>query len=54
MTKSTDIVKIKMMPEVASNREEIEKNGGLKVLFHKNHMTQDPTLVVFCRLTPEE
>ena len=54
MDKSTDVVRIKMLPEVASLKDEIEKNGGIKLLLHKNMSTQDPTLVIFCRLTLAE
>ena len=54
MDKATDVVKVKMMQEVASNKEDIEKNSGVKLLLHKNMSTQDPTIVIFCRLNISE
>lgn len=53
MNKETDVVKIKMLEEVSTKKTEIENNKGVKVLLHKNMSTQDPTLVIFCRLTLE-
>ncbi len=48
--KSVETVKVKMKPEVAINKDSIEKNYGVKLLLHKNISTQDPTIVIFCRL----
>ena len=54
MDKATNRVKVKMSEEVATNKAEIEeKQGGIKVTMHKDMSTQDPTIVVFCRLNLE-
>lgn len=52
--KSVETVKVKMKPEVATNKDSIEKNNGVKLLLHKNMSTQDPTIVIFCRLNVSE
>lgn len=54
MGASATVVKVKMMQEVASEKAAIEKNNGVKLLLHKDMSTQDPTLVVFCRLNVSE
>lgn len=58
MGTATDLIRIRMTDEVYTDREAIEetsinKHGGLKITFHKNMMTQDPTVVIFCRLNLE-
>ena len=54
MTSAVNKVKIKMSSEVYDNKEEIEADDdygrGLKLTLHKDMSTQDPTLVIFCRL----
>lgn len=51
MSVAKDKVTIRMTEDVYVNREKIEDNGGLKIAFHKTMVAQDPTLVVFCRMT---
>lgn len=55
MAASTDKITIKMLKGLYDEREKINsgKEPGFKLAFHKNMSTQDPTLVVFCRLTLE-
>ena len=50
MSESTDVVRIKMLEKVFTEKDKIESNKGIKVLLHKNMSTMDPTLVIFCRL----
>lgn len=51
MTASKDKVTVRMTGGVYDDREKIENDGGLKIAFHKTGYGQDPTLVVFCRMT---
>lgn len=55
MATSTDKITIKMLKGLYDEREKINsgKEPGFKLAFHKTMSTQDPTLVVFCRLTLE-
>lgn len=55
----TDKIRIRMSEKLASNKEEVETNtkdkpAGLKITLHKNFSTQDPEIVVFCRLKVSE
>lgn len=55
MTSSTNKITIKMKEGLYEKRDEINSGNlpGFKLAFHKNMTTQDPTIVIFCRLTLE-
>ena len=55
MGSSTDKITIKMKEGLYEKRDEINAGTlpGFKLAFHKNMTTQDPTVVIFCRLTLE-
>lgn len=50
MSRAVDKVTIGMTKAVYDNREDIYKNNGLKIAFHKDITQTTPCLVVFCRL----
>lgn len=55
LSRATNKVKIRMSSEVFDYKDEIEADkgsvkGGLKLTLHKDMLTQDPSLVIFCRL----
>ena len=55
MTSSTNKITIKMKEGLYEKRDEINAGNlpGFKIAFHKTMTTQDPTIVIFCRLTLE-
>lgn len=55
MGSSTNKITIKMKEGLYEKRDEINTGTlpGFKLAFHKNMTTQDPTVVIFCRLTLE-
>lgn len=59
MESSTDKIIVRMTEEVFTEKEEIEsdsrdKPAGLKIALHKDMSAQDPSIVIFCRLTISE
>lgn len=58
MSRATNRIKIKMTEKVYTDKETLEPIGdpytGLKVALHKDMSTQDPTIVIFCRLNIED
>jgi len=59
LAKSVDKVRIQMTEDVYTDREAIDTNtkdkpAGLKITLHKNMSTQDPSVVIFCRLNLSE
>ena len=55
MMSSTNKITIRMKEGLYEKRDEINAGNlpGFKLAFHKNMTTQDPTIVIFCRLTLE-
>ncbi len=55
---ATDKISIRMLQGLYDFREEIEagggKNAGFKLAFHKTMSTQNPSIVIFCRLNLAE
>lgn len=55
---ATDKISIRMLQGLYDLREEIEdgggKNAGFKLAFHKTMSTQNPSIVIFCRLNLAE
>ena len=57
LSRAVSRIKIKMSEAVYTDRELLEpvgdKYAGLKVALHKDKSTQDPSIVIFCRLDME-
>lgn len=55
---ATDKISIRMLQDLYDLREEIEDGGGkqagFKLAFHKTMSTQNPSIVIFCRLNLAE
>lgn len=54
MSRATNRIKITMTEAVYTDKDLLEQEGdpyaGLKIALHKDMSTQDPTIVIFCRL----